>query len=303
MKALSRGALIALSLTTGTLALHSGSALSDIAPLPPPEPPPAAPEAPPPVQAPDLTDPTSRAPALPSWLTEAEAKFFEETGGMRPIATYDNDVGLVTIKLRKAGLTTGAIFDRAIGKKYDYYRHTALVETSFRGAIEGKEYLFTGTVVPVPLLGNTYVPVVTHLKRSDDADKITLIWEKVEQAGAERMLDTFSDRLAESMKGAGVDEPLDEYKEMLKGKLKATATVWGQHVYYPSTGWYIYQQKVVMDGKVTDAIARFFGAADIKGAALKIAYQVLGEPKRAGAAGARGPEVVDMAGQKIAPGP
>lgn len=243
------------------------------------------------------------APARPDWLSEAEQAFLDSTGGLRPIATYDKGKGLVTIKLKKAGLTMDAIFKVAVGPTYDYYRHTELVETSFRGSLDGKDYLFTGTQVLALGAQVAFVPVVSTLTQARDDDKITIAWRKADQATATRMLDANADKLKKAMEGAGVDDSYEEYRKEIDSNLASTQKIVGRHVYYPATGWYIYEQEVVMTGKVSDFIARYAGSDDITGAALKVAYQVLGESARAGGRGTEGAKVQAMDGDTLRPGP
>ncbi len=244
--------------------------------------------------------------ARPDWLSEAEQAFLDSTGGLRPIATYDGDTGLVTIKLKKPGLTFDQIFEVAIGPTYDYYKRTDLVETSFRGEMDGKHYLFTGTVAKKYMLGGSItvasVPVVTRYTVSRKDGRIKITWNKADLETAKRFLTLYKDRLAAAMKGAGIDEDVDEYLEDIIDDLPDTKIIWGRHEYYPETGYYIYQQKAVMQSAVANLIANVAGEADIKGAALKIAYQVLREPAYAGPPGEMGKEVVDMSGATIAAG-
>ncbi len=245
-------------------------------------------------------------PARPDWLNSTEQEFLDSTGGLRPIATYDSDSGLVTIKLKKPGLTFDDIFEVAIGPTYDYYKRTDLVETSFRGEMDGKQYLFTGTIAKKYILGGSItvasVPVVTRFTQSRKADHITITWQKAGDETARRFLNKYKDRLAAALKGAGVDEDLDEYLEDILGDLSDTDTIWGRHEYYPATGYYIYQQKALMASAVANLIASVAGESDIKGAALKIGYQVLREPDYAGPPGEPGKKVVDMSGDTICAG-
>ncbi len=240
--------------------------------------------------------------ARPSWISDAEAEFFDKTGGLRPVALFDKGTGTVTIKLRKKGLSADQIVNAAIGPDYDYYKKTDLVETSFRGRFKGADYLFTGTVARVyfPVKWTVaFVPVVTRLTERREASFINLSWERVDDQSAAAFLKTHEDRLLTVMKRAGIEKRLHEYEESILENIPETSFIWGRHEYYFDSGYYIYQQRVTMSGKMSDVLARYAGSGDIKGAALKIAYQVLQEDALAGPPGQKGKVVVDFSGEKI----
>ena len=292
-RVLSIGGLIAAPLAAA--ALWASPLLADIAPSEPMAEPEPAPE-------PEAPKP----PPQPDWISDAEAKFFNDTGGLRPIASYDSDNYLVTIKLKKAGLSMDSVYNRAVGPKYDYYKYTKLVETSFAGRLDGKLYLFTGTVAGKVILGKwveaAFVPVVTRLTSARDADKLTIEWSKSDAATSMRLVDENAERLKAVMADAGVDDSWEDYRAEIEKSLGSTSKIWGRHVYYPETGYYIYQQKAVMESAISNVIAAAAGKGDIIGAALKVGYQVLGEPGRAGPAGELGPEVTAMDGETVEPG-
>jgi len=255
------------------------------------------------VEAPGEKNQVDQPPVRPSWISAEEADFLNKTGGLQPVATYDGDTGLVTIKVQKAGLTADQIFEIAIGATYDYYKRTDLVETSFRGTTNGKNYLFTGTVAKKYVWGQAFqvafVPVVTQLSEYRDDEHIKLTWEKPTQKDAEAFLQAHKAELQKSMKGAGVETSMSEYLEHILKNLPDTDVVWGQHDYYLKSGYYLYQQKVKMTSAVANLITAVAGEDDLKGAALKVAYQVMWEPTLAGAPNAPGPAVTDMRGATI----
>ena len=269
--------------------------VADIPPPPEPEPAPAAPE------------PAPEPPPRPDWISDAEAKFLDETGGLRPVTSYNSETYQVTIKLMKPGLSQSTVFNRAVGPTYDYYKNTKLVETSFMGKLNGKKYLFTGTVAgkQMPMIGWTqvaFVPAVTTLVQRRNDDRISIEWKKADRETALAMVDANSDRLKEVMAAAGVEDSWEDYREAIADRIDDTQSIWGRHAYYPEKGYYIYEQKVVMQSAMANVIAKVAGEGDIIGAALKVGYQVLGESKMAGASGQPGLAVVDMAGREVSPG-
>lgn len=242
----------------------------------------------------------------PDWLTAEEAAFLESTGGLRPVANYDKDEGTVTIKLMKKGLTPAQIYSVAVGKNYDYYKRTDLVETSFKAKHKGKTYLFTGTMarkyVFGTAVGNVFVPVVTSLWDKRTATSIEIGWALADQATAMAILEANKDKLAATMAAAGVEGTPEEYIEKVAKAYGDTKTIIGRHSYESTTGFYLYEQKVVMTSDIANTATKLAGQGDIKGAALKVGYQVINEPRMAGAAMSLGEEVQDMSGETIQAG-
>jgi hypothetical protein len=140
--------------------------------------------------------------------------------------------------------------------------------------------------------------------RKDLPDGSILIeWQKVDHATAERFLRTHTADLKRVMsaKVTRASTP-EEYIAKILDKIDDTQVIRGKHHYYPSTGYYVYEQQAVMTGAVAGWIANNAGAGDITGAALKIAYIMIREPAKAGGSGKEGPKVQTMDKSVISPG-
>lgn len=77
---------------------------------------------------------TTRATAdRPPWISEAEAAWFEETGGLQPVAQFADHT--VTIKLKKPGISKMQFIEHV--SPFVAYQNTATVETSFECRYQG----------------------------------------------------------------------------------------------------------------------------------------------------------------------
>lgn len=209
---------------------------------------------------------------------------------LQPAATFDG-AGTVRIDVYKPDLTGQQFLANLT--PYRMHRRTSLVETSFDFTVEGVPYQFTA----VRNMG--FHPVITKVTRDENAaddGKVGISWKLVPAAKADELIATteFQNALGAVLTETGNETLPSAYVAKIKGKVDEFDAVEGVLQYDTRNGVATYSQHVESATGFIQAVTNFFGAKQIIGAAMKVAYLSVGEPEFAGSKGKYGKSVTAM---------
>jgi hypothetical protein len=248
---------------------------------------------------------TTRPSDLPlSILVTEDEKAWLTTHPLQPIATFDGS-GTAQIKIYAPDITAEQFLDNLV--PYQTYKYSTNVETCFNFDAAGSDgrtehYQFTA------VRNHGFFPTITRVHRDDnviDDGKVGVSWELVPQEEALSLIatGTFRDKLGETLVDAKMNVPLDNYMADIENNLGQISAVEGRQEFDQNTRIHTYVQHVELSGWFSRTVSNAFGSGAIIGAALKVAYHVLGQPEYAGTKGSYGKEVEAMGGIRYQPGP
>lgn len=214
----------------------------------------------------------------------------------KPAVSFSTKNGTVDIKMFKPGLTAKAFKEKLL--PFNVCTRAKLVEASFDGQYNGQTYLLTVVTSPIGIF-----PTVTRVSEfSEKGGHIIFKWTKASDSDAKAFLDANVSKLATVLKSQGVTTPVADYLANVKEELGSVAAVDGTQEYDTMTGFYHYSQKVKFSSWLINTAVNHLGTGNIIGAALKVAYDSIGESAMAGAKGQSGPAVKAMDGTTYTPG-
>lgn len=216
---------------------------------------------------------------------------------LRPAASFDGS-GTVKIKLYAPNTTAEAFLDNLT--PYETYKYSENVEICFGFTAMGEdglshEYQFTA------VRNHGFFPTITRVTRDTDASSdgvVGVSWDLVPEMEAEAIVRSaaFQSKLRGVMPDAGVTEPFGEYLGEILDNLGQVSAVSGHQQFNAKTRIHTYAQHVELADWFKRSLSNILGSGAIIGAALKVAYRVLGATELAGGKGIYGQEVTAMDG-------